>query len=352
MFITKNEEIRFIYEALVKAELPEEDAKIVSESLTDANLRGVDSHGINRLPLYAKRIQHGLIHNKSSIKILKEDMVSAVIDAGHAMGQVAGKIGMELAIEKASKNTLGMVVVGNSSHFGAAAYYSKMASSKGLIGITASNVSPLMPPTGGVGKILGNNPICISAPAGKYGEITTDMAMSNVAYGKILNADVANKPIPLGWGVDKDGNPTTDPKDVLNGGFLLPVGGPKGYGLALMIEVLTSVLANSPVSKEIKPMSDLNAPQIISHTFIAINIKSLIDSDTYNERVETLLGYIKNCTKAPGVNEILIPGDIENRSTEKRLREGIPVGDDLVNELNVLAAELGIEPLKGGAANV
>lgn len=348
MLITRDEELLFIEEVLKKVGVSENDASVTANSLTMANLRGVDSHGILRLPIYIKRMQKGLIKAKPAIRIEREDNTSAVVDADDALGQVAGSLAMKLAIEKASTNTIGLVLVKGSNHFGTAAHYSMMASKKGFIGIVGSNTTALMPPTGGIGKVLGNNPLSISAPAGSYGEVTVDMAMSNVAMGKIINYDQQNKEIPLGWGVDRNGDATTNPKDVLNGGFLLPVGGPKGYGLALILEILTGVLTNSPVSKEIKSMYSLEESQKIEHIFMAINVNSLINLESYNERVEQLLDYVKNADKCNGVEEILIPGEIENRCHQKRVNEGINISEELLNELNALAQELGVEPLKGG----
>lgn len=348
MLVSSEQLMLFIEEALKKVDVPEKDARITAESLTMANLRGVDSHGVLRLDTYVKRIQKGLVKANPAIKIEREDNNSAVVDADDALGQVAGNLAMEMAIEKAKANTVGVVLVKGSNHFGTAAHYSMMASKQGLIGIVSSNTTALMPPTGGIGKVLGNNPLSISVPGGNYGEVTVDMAMSNVAMGKVINYSQQNKEIPLGWGVDKDGKDTTNPKEVQNGGFLLPVGGPKGYGLALIVEILTGVLANSLVGKEIKSMYAYEEPQKISHIFMAINVESFIELKDYNQRVEQLLHYIKNADKVSGVEEIFIPGEIEKRCSEKRAKEGINLSEELIAELNTLAQVLGVEPLKGG----
>lgn len=347
MLVSKNENIRFVTDILMKVGVAREDSQIVAESLTIANLRGIDSHGIMRLPVYVKRLQLGLIENKANTIITREDDVSAIIDGGNYIGQVVSRDGIKKAIEKASKNTLGLVLVCNSNHFGVASEYSMMAAEAGMIGIAASNTTPLMPPTGGREKMLGNNPLAISFPAGKFGMVTLDMAMSSVALGKVLNANLNNQEIPVGWGVDKDGNNTTNPKDIINGGFLLPVGGPKGYGLALVIEVVTAVLTNSAVSKEVKSIYQFKEKSGISHMFMAINIKSFIQLENYNERIETLLKYIKECPTVYNIEKIYLPGEIEDNYYRERLTKGVFINEELSKELNDLATELGVKLLEG-----
>lgn len=347
MLIHAEEERGYIRRILVKAGVGEGDARIVAESLTLSNLRGVDSHGIMRLPIYVERLQKALMESDANIRVIKEDPVSAIVDGCNSLAQVTARKAMAQAIEKAKQSTLGLVLVKNSNHFGTAAEYSLMAASAGMIGIVASNTVPLMPPTGGKEKILGNNPLSIAFPGGKYGEVVLDMALSNVALGKILNADSNQASIPDGWGVDEDGNSTTDPKRVIQGGFLLPVGGPKGYGLALAVEVLAAVLTNSPVSKEVKSLYQLKEKLGISHLFLAINVNRFIDSAAYKNRVETLLDYIKRCPTASGVEEIYLPGEIEKKCLQKRSREGIHISDELTAQLNSLSDALGVERLKG-----
>lgn len=345
MNISMTEQIRFISEILTKAGITYSDSQLVAKSLTLANLRGVDSHGILRLPVYAKRIKLGLMDKQDKIKVIKEDNVSAIIDGSNYIGQIVGRKATEKAIEKASQNTISMVLAKNSNHFGEAAEYSMMIAENNMIGIVASNTTPLMPPTGGIGKILGTNPLSISFPAGEYNIVTLDMALSSVAMGKVLYADSNNMNIPNGWGIDKDGNNTTNPKDVLNGGYLLPAAGPKGYGLALAIEVLTAVLTNSSVSKEVKSIYQYDEKNEISQAFIAINIDSFIDKVNYNERVETLVKYIKECPTAYGVSKIYLPGEIELETYNKRLLNGININDELSKQLEQLAKKLEVEPL-------
>lgn len=347
----KEEQEQFIREMFIKVGVPCEDAQIVAESLTLANLRGVDSHGILRLPIYIERLKRGLIANKPSIRIDSEGLTTAVMDGGNYIGQVTSRLAMRKAIEKASQYTLGLVLVKNSNHFGAAAEYSMMAAKEGMIGIAASNTVPLMPPPGGKDKIIGNNPLAISFPGGKFGIISVDMAMSSVAQGKIRDAKINNREVPLGWGADKDGKDTTDPSRILDGGFLLPAGGPKGYGLAVAIEIFVAALTNSPISKEVKSIYQLEEICGISHMFMAINVKDLIEQECYNNRVETLLEIIKNCPTADGIEEIYFPGEIEDNVMRDRLANGMVITKDLELMLNKLSNELGVKTIKSFAKN-
>jgi len=347
MIIMKEEQEQFIKELFVKVGVSCEDAQIVAESLTLANLRGIDSHGIIRLPIYIERLKRGLMANKpDNIRIESEDFTTAIMDGGNYIAQVTSRIAMRKAIEKASQYTLGLVLVKNSNHFGASAEYSMMAAREGMIGIVATNTTPLMPPPGGKDKIVGSNPLAISFPGGKYGIISADMAMSSVAQGKIRNAKINNKEVPLGWGIDKDGKDTTDPGKILDGGLLLPTGGPKGYSLAVAIEILVAALTNSPISKEVKSIYQLEEVPGISHMFLVINVRSLIKLEYYNNRVETFLKIIKNCPTMDGVKEIYFPGEIENNVMEERLENGMVIAKELEQRLTELSNELNVKPIK------
>ncbi len=351
MIIMKEEQEQFMQEMFMKVGVSSEDARITAQSLTLADLRGVNSHGILRLPIYVQRLKRGLMANKPDIRIEKEDMTTAVMDGGNYIAQVTGRIAMRKAIEKASENTLGMVLVKNSNHFGAAAEYSIMAAKEGMIGIAASNTVPLMPPPGGKDKVVGNNPLAVSFPGGRYGIVSVDMAMSSVAQGKIRNAELNNREVPLGWGIDKEGKDTTNPRDILDGGFLLPTGGPKGYGLAIAIEILAAALSNSPVSKEVKSIYQLEEKLGISHMFLVINAKALIDQQDYNNRVETLLDIIKNCPAAYGIEEIYFPGEIEDNIMKDRLANGMVITREMELELDKLADELNVKRIKSFLKN-
>lgn len=347
----KQEQVAFIKDVFIKVGISEEDSTIAAESLTFANIRGIDSHGILRLPIYIERISKGLIENIPNYHIDKDEKGVLIIDAKNYIAQVVSRFAMNKTVEKAKENIIGITWVKNSNHFGAASEYTMIAANEGMIGITISNTVPLMPPPGGKEAVIGNNPLSISFPAGKYGVVSVDMAMSSVAQGKIRNAALNNKSVPFGWGIDKEGKDTTDPKEILDGGLLLPTGGPKGYGLAIAIEVLVAALTNSPISREVKSIYQLKEKLGISHMFVAINIESLVNIDDYNNRVETLVDIIKTCPKAFGVDEIYLPGEIEDKIMDNRLSEGMEISPELEESLNKMAANIGAKTIKSYIKN-
>lgn len=199
-----------------------------------------------------------------------------------------------------------------------------------------------MPPTGGAERILGNNPVAIAAPCDNEYPLLLDMALSNVALGKILYAKSKGTSIPEGWGADKQGRMTTDPAAVLDGGFILPVGGPKGFGLAIMIELLTGVLAGGQFSKLIPSMYDLTCKQSISHLMLAINVSHFIEVDRFKLLASQLSGFVKGAIRAEGVEELYLPGEIEFRTEKKRRLEGVPMEEKILRELKNLAETLQI----------
>ncbi|WP_174732383.1 Ldh family oxidoreductase [Mesobacillus harenae] len=346
MYINLEEMRRFSNECFLALDVPKEEAEIITEVLLEADLREIHSHGFLRLPIYAERIQKGLISNKADISIEKENPALALIDGNYGAGQVVAHKAMEKSIEMAEQSGIGLVAVKNSNHFGITAYYSLMAAKQDKIGIVISNVSPLMPAIGGAEKVIGNNPISIAAPSGEGDPIVLDMALSNTALGKVLFAKEKNQPIPKGWGVDSEGVSTTNPDDVLNGGFLSPVGGPKGFGLALMAEILTGVLSGGHFSKMIPSMYDVKQKQSISHFMLTIDIKQLIPLELYYSSVKQLVSYIKDSKKAAGTEQIYLPGEIEFLKEKRNKETGISIEEQTFRKLNELSKQLNIAELK------
>ncbi|SEN03297.1 Malate/lactate/ureidoglycolate dehydrogenase, LDH2 family [Mesobacillus persicus] len=340
------EQIRqFSNQCFTKLDMPQEEAEIITEVLLEADLREIHSHGFLRLPIYIERIQKGLITNKADIHIEKENAATVVMDGNFGAGQVVAYKAMEKSIEKAVENGIGLVAVKNSNHFGITAYYSLMAAKQDKIGIVISNVAPLMPAIGGAEKVIGNNPISIAAPAAEGNSIVLDMALSNTAYGKILFAKEKNQQIPEGWGIDAKGLPTKNPDHVINGGFLSPVGGPKGFGLAVMGEILTGVLTGGHFSKMIPSMYDLNQKQSISHFLLTIDIKQLIPLEVYYSSMKQLISYIKDSKKAEGTEHIYLPGEIEFLKEARNREVGVPMQGETFKKLNEIARELNINAL-------
>jgi LDH2 family malate/lactate/ureidoglycolate dehydrogenase len=345
MFIDIEKIRKFSEESFQKVHMPEDEAKIITEVLLEADLREIHSHGFLRLPIYIERIQKGLIRNKAQLTFENENDTVAVIDGEFSAGQVVAYKAMEKSIEKSEKTGIGFVAVKNSNHFGISGFYSLMAAQKDKIGIVLSNVAPLMPAIGGVEKVIGNNPLSIAAPSGDKEPVVLDMALSNTAFGKILFAKEKGQDIPEGWGVDSKGQSTTNPDDVINGGFLSPVGGPKGFGLALMIEILTGVLSGGQYSKMIPSMYDVSQKQSISHLMITIDIKTFIPLELYYSSIKQLIAFIKDSKKADGVDEIYLPGEIEFLKEKNNREKGVPMQEQTFNKLNELAKELNIKAL-------
>ncbi len=332
----------FAVEVLCGAGVPRTEAEIVAENLLDADLRGVRSHGLMRLATYVERIRRGLCRATADVKLLQEGPATALLDGSGSLGQVVAWEAMQTAMRKAREAGVGIAVARGSNHFGTASFYALHAARSGMVGIAASNTAPLMPAPGGAERVIGNNPVAIAAPsAGEY-PVVLDMAMSQVAMGKILNARDKGQSIPADWATDKHGTPTTDPNEAIGGGFLLPAGGPKGYGLAVLFEILTGVLAGGDFAKAIPSMYDMSRQQEISHVMIAIDVASFMPAPLFAERVAELGRQIKGSARAPGVGEVFLPGEIELRKGTESVGAGIAYDDRLITELNGLARTLNL----------
>jgi LDH2 family malate/lactate/ureidoglycolate dehydrogenase len=249
---------------------------------------------------------------------------------------------MKLAIAKAQKSGLGWVNVTNSNHFGAAAFYAMMALDHDMIGFAATNASPTMAPTGGREARLGNNPLAVVIPAGKYRPIVLDMATGAVAKGKIFLAQQEKKKIPTTWALDKNGLPTDDP-DAAAQGLIQPSGGYKGYGLSLLIDLLTGVLSGGGFSTHVGQMyKQIDAPTHSAHMCGAVRVDAFIPVDEFRRRVDEIIDLMHSCPRAQGVDRIYVPGEIEYEIEQRRRSQGIPVNAVLKEELHVLGRELGV----------
>ncbi|MBD2846313.1 Ldh family oxidoreductase [Paenibacillus sp. IB182496] len=330
--------------ALAAVGVPSGEALTIAETMVEADSRGIHSHGLMRLPIYVRRLQRDLIRRVARIEVREGggDAAVAVIDGHGSAGQLVATRAMALAIELAERHGIGAVLATRSNHFGIAGRYAQMAAQRHMIGLALSNTAPLMPPVGGAEKVLGNNPLAIAAPSGGPYPLLLDMAMSGAALGKILYAEAQGQPIPEGWGADRDGRPTTDPGEVARGGFILPVGGPKGFGLALMIELLTGVLAGGQFAKRIPSMYNLEQGQEISHWMLAIDAARFGDAEQFVRHAAQLAEDVKHARKADGVLELYLPGEPEFRLAAERLAHGIPLDAQVAAELDALAAELGV----------
>lgn len=345
MVIQASKLLSFSTACLTKIGVPQEEAELIATTMLHADARGIQSHGIMRLPVYVKRIQNGLVRRKAIITPLRDEKATLLLDAHGSMGQVAGVKAMERAVEKAAEYGIGFVLVKNSNHFGIAAHYARMASMQGMMGIVMSNTAPLMPPPGGAEKVLGTNPLAIAAPTtGKF-PFLLDMALSQAAFGKIIYAQAKGTAIPAGWGADREGKPTTNPSAVVKDGFLLPLGGAKGFGLALMIELLTGVLSGGAFSKMIPSFYDVTQEQEIAHVMIAIQISSFMEVEHFKQHASILASYVKDAVRASGVEELYLPGEIEFLQEIDSLQKGIAISEQVLTELANLADSLGVPAL-------
>ena len=333
-----------IFEA---ASVPSEEAQIISKLLVDANLVGHDSHGIIRIPSYIQRLKNGNIQPGAPMEIERESPSHAVINGNWGFGQVIAKEAMLLAIRKARSSVVSTVSINNCNHIGRLGSYTMMAAEQGLIGITMVNAGGAalsVAPFGGIDRRLGTNPISIAVPGDHAGPIVLDITSSVVAHGKMEVAINRGDSVPLGWLIDSKGEPTTNPHD-LDGsppGSILPLGGlagHKGFGLGLIVDVLAGALSDSGCSG-----SD-NTRVCNATLMIVIDIARFIALEDYHRHVEKLVTFMKCSPPAPGFDEILMPGEIESRQKQHRLREGIPVDDETWRQIQETAANVGISEL-------
>lgn len=329
----------FAREVFIRAGLPPQDAEIEAEVLIWANLRGVDSHGVLRIPWYLELVDKGQMNPRPNIQVLRETPAALLIDADRAFGPVVTTFAMKQVMEKARQMGIGCGLIRNTTHQGAIGYYPLMAAKKDMTGIALVCSPPNMAPYGARAAGVHNSPIAIAVPAKRHRPLILDMATSIAAGGKLLLAIDKGIPIPEGWALDKDGNPTTDPKMAA---ALMPIGGPKGSGLALMFECLSSLMVGNPL---LEPLL-LGQEQVRSHKqnsiVAAIDIGTFIDVEEYKEHVDNLIEGLKALPKAEGFDEILVPGEPEDRIYEERMRHGIPLPQGTVRRLRDVAERLDI----------
>jgi ureidoglycolate dehydrogenase (NAD+) len=314
-------------------------AATVADSLVWTSLRGTDSHGIARIPIYVERLRGGALNPRPRPSVARRDGAVAVIDGDQGPGQVAASFATDVSIELAREHGVGVAAVRRSAHFGAAAYYAMRAAEQGLVAMAMTNTEPLVIPHGGAEPALGTNPICLAAPAGD-GIFNLDMATSQVAMNRVWNARDEGRPIPEGWGVDADGRTTTDAAAVVSG---MPLGGYKGYGLALMVEVLCGVLAGAGVRHGVGELyADGSGPQDTGHFHFALDPERTVGRDRFAAVLDGLLAELRAIPPSPGFDEVLVPGDPEDRAREARERAGVPIEPALWSTLCALSEELGV----------
>lgn len=326
---------QFAHEIFRKAGLTDDHARIVSNALVTANLRGIDSHGVVRLEPYVKSVENGGFNSSPEVTINRPGPASLIVDADDGPGQVATVTAMDAAVEAAGENGVAFASVRNSNHFGTAAYYTQRAAENDCIGFAMTNVGPNVAPFGGIDPFFGTNPLAYSIPTNRGFAITLDMATSVVAKGKIHVAEEEGQSIPDHWAMDRQGNPTTEPEEVH---ALQPVGGPKGYGLGLLVDVCSGVLSGMGISPEVDSLyDDYGKPQRVGHWIGVIDPSYFRDVETFKAEIDDLIDRVKSVRTKDGVDEIKLPGEIEAETRTERERNGVPLGPGVVATLTDLA---------------
>ncbi|HSB71651.1 MAG TPA: Ldh family oxidoreductase [Candidatus Methylomirabilis sp.] len=321
-----------------------EDAALLADSLIEANLRGVDTHGITRmLCVYVQRIQKGVLSPRTELVVVRENASTALIDCKNSLGQVGAARAMAMAIEKAAKTGVAFVAVTHSNHYGAAAYFAMKALEHGMIGMSATNAPAAVAPTGGRTPMLGTNPFAIAIPAGDERPVVLDLATTVVARGRILLYAKQNKPLEPGWAFDERGRPTVDPPAALKG-LLAPIGGYKGYGISLAVDLLCGVLTGSNYGAHFPGFlaDNMRQPTDLGSVFAALNVESFMDLPEFRAGMDKAIREVKTSERAEGVERIYIPGEIEFETKAERLAQGIPIPEPVVKDFLALGKELGV----------
>ena len=362
--ITKSDEIvyidvetlkDFIKDVFIKLEVPEDHAEIIADVLITSDLRGIDSHGIQRCKMYYDRIRDGIYNPKTEIEVINDNMSTAVIDGKYGMGHVIAYKAMKLAIEKARKYGLGAVAVRNSTHFGIAGYYSLMAIKEGMIGFVTTNTRPAVPPTFGIEPMLGTNPLTYGAPSDENFPFLLDCATSIIQRGKVEVYNRLQKPLPNGVIISNNGNSKTDPGVVLNklvnrSAALLPLGGKdeetsghKGYGYATFAEILSSALQDGLYLKDTAGIIENGQKRLkVGHFFLVINIQNFIPLDRFKEITGNIMRELRSSKKAPGKEKIYTAGEKEYNAEVERRENGIPINKSLQEDIKIMQQELGL----------
>ncbi|MFX0058463.1 MAG: Ldh family oxidoreductase [Candidatus Hodarchaeota archaeon] len=349
----------FIKDVFLSLGVPKKDSEIIADVLITSDLRGIDSHGIQRCKMYYDRIREGIYNPKTNIKIVKESPTTAVIDGGCGMGPVIGHKAMTLAIKKAKKYGLGAVAVRNSTHFGIAGYYSLMAIKEGMIGLTTTNARPAIPPTFGVEPMLGTNPLTAGAPTDEKFPFLIDCATSIIQRGKVEVYNRLHKALPDGVIITKNGKTENDPAEVLhdleeNSAALLPLGGKdentsgyKGYGYATFVEILSSALQNGVFLKDTAGVIEAGQKRLkVGHFFLAINIENFIPLNNFKKNAGDITRGLRRSKKAPGRDRIFTAGEKEYNEEKKRKDMGIPINKSIQKDIKIMQNELGLDKYK------
>lgn len=352
--VSANELQRFGKDAFRSGGLPDADAATIAADLVKANLRGLDSHGVSRIPMYLERIDRGVVNPRPHMQLTKVAGAVAHLDGDNGMGFLASHKAMEAAMDLAAEAGIGMVGVHRSTHFGMGALYALQALERGFVSMIFTNSSPAISMWGGRTAFLGASPIAAGIPGGKAAPFVMDMSMTVIARGKIRLAAKRGEPIAPGLALDVNGNPTTDASKAFEG-VCLPFGGIKGSVLATMMDLMAGALTGANYGGDVKSLYfDHSEPQNVGHLFFAIRPDLFMSMTDFEARMEEFNRRIKALPRASGCEEVLMPGEPEARAEVQRLSEGVPVTDNVLADLAAVAAARELRPIepqnRGGIA--
>jgi len=337
----------FIARAFERVDISPSDARAIAELMTRADVNGSDGHGVFRLPQYIRRIRGGAVNVQPNIRIVQEAPATALVDGDNGMGHLVMRFAADTAIRKAKSTGAAWVGARWSNHAGPASLYASMPLEHDMIGIyLAVGSANHLPAWGGLDMLLSTNPIAIALPSLEEKHVVLDMATTVAAYGKVKTKAQRGETMPEGWMMDRNGRPLTDPRRA-DEGFLLPIGGYKGYGLALVFGLLAGTLNGAAMGKEVIDFNnDDTTPTNTGHAILAIDVAAFGDVRTFKQRVDTVVRELKASERMPGFDAIRIPGEGSRAAREDRTAHGVPIPPSLQTALDRLAGELGIAPLK------
>lgn len=330
----------FVSQIFTCAGLDEEQSSTLARHLVLANLRGIDSHGVSRVAIYIDRLHRGLTNKKCELKAVRETASFALFDAQNASGIVAATKGMQIAVNKAKQTGIGVVGINHSNHCGMLADYTMYAAEHDCIALATTNAPANMAPWGGKERFFGTNPLSYGIPAGEEEDIIFDMASSVVARGKIINAQKNGQTIPVGWAISREGNPTTDPTEALEG-LVLPVGGHKGYGIAMLVDILSGLFTGAQYGPHIGDLyRNFERHQHAGQFFMVMRADLFQPLQIFKDRMDQMIREIRQVPLIEGVEQIYMPGEMERGMMDDRTKNGIPLSTQVVQEMVQVANRL------------
>jgi LDH2 family malate/lactate/ureidoglycolate dehydrogenase len=322
-------------------------AATAAECLVYADMTGVSTHGTYLLKNVYDRVMAKMLNLPTHAKLISDSGATALVDGNNGLGPVATTMAMKIAIEKARQFGIGIVLVRDTNNVGCLGYYTNLAAKHGMVGIMAGNANAAMAPWGGAEAYFGTNPVSIGVPADAMAPIVLDMASSLVARGKIRKASREKKQIPLGWAIDTEGRPTTDP-DVALKGTLLPMGGPKGSGLAIMVDLLSGMLAGAKFGPDVKSFHSPDGPTGVGALCIVLDPARFMDAGEYKKQVSGYMRDMKGMKKAEGHSAIYSPGEIEAGKWETASKTGVELDETAISAIDELLRKVGADMVLGG----